>query len=100
MVSGGIVRSSKWPPQDTIIGFDDPILITGANGFVGRKVVTKMLACGYRNIRCLVRSPLGAAALSALTAAYDQTRVEVIVGNLLSKADCDRAAKGARVVSG
>ncbi len=57
-----------------------------------------LLARGFRNIRCLVRSSHGVAALRAMTAAYDQKRVVVIVGNLLSTADCNLVTNGARVV--
>src|SRR5437773_2140183 len=33
----------------------DCILVTGSNGFIGSKVVEKLLDCGFANLRCFVR---------------------------------------------
>ena len=33
----------------------DRILVTGSNGFIGSKVVEKLLEYGFPNIRCFVR---------------------------------------------
>ncbi|MBE3046266.1 SDR family oxidoreductase, partial [Candidatus Bathyarchaeota archaeon] len=38
-----------------IINLNDPILVTGAAGFVGTRVVGNLLDRGFQNIRCLVR---------------------------------------------
>ena len=35
---------------------DDPILITGATGFIGKRVVRSLLDRGFRNLRCLLAS--------------------------------------------
>jgi ribulose-5-phosphate 4-epimerase/fuculose-1-phosphate aldolase len=45
-------------PMDTsalIAGPDDPILITGAAGFIGSRVVQDLLDRGFRNLRCFAR---------------------------------------------
>ena len=34
---------------------DDRILVTGSNGFIGSKVVEKLLEYGFANVRCFVR---------------------------------------------
>jgi FlaA1/EpsC-like NDP-sugar epimerase len=38
-----------------IIGKSDLILVTGASGFIGSRVVHCLLNLGFRNVRCLVR---------------------------------------------
>ena len=40
---------------ESIIGPDDPILITGATGFIGARVVQSLLDRGFRNLRCFAR---------------------------------------------
>ena len=80
-----------------IITRDEKILVTGANGFVGSKVVETLLQYGYTRLCCLVRSGKNLAKLNALARRY-QTDVEVFTGNLLSLDDCRHAAKEASVV--
>ena len=43
------------PHDPSIIGRDDPILVTGAAGFIGSRVVEQLLQRGFRNIRAFVR---------------------------------------------
>src|SRR5215475_15729202 len=43
-------------PDGLVVAFDDLVLVTGANGFIGSRVVETLLRRGFRNIRCLVRS--------------------------------------------
>jgi thioester reductase-like protein len=38
-----------------IIGPDDLLLVTGANGFTGSRVVKTLLEYGFQHIRCFVR---------------------------------------------
>ncbi|MCP4373900.1 MAG: NAD-dependent epimerase/dehydratase family protein [Deltaproteobacteria bacterium] len=38
-----------------IIKPDSPILVTGATGFIGSKVVECLIDHGFYNLRCLVR---------------------------------------------
>jgi nucleoside-diphosphate-sugar epimerase len=46
-----------------IIGPEDPILVTGATGFIGLKVVECLLNCGFRKMRAFARSSSEVAAL-------------------------------------
>ncbi|HWF91622.1 MAG TPA: NAD(P)-dependent oxidoreductase [Terriglobales bacterium] len=89
------------PPADhtsMIAGLDDPILITGANGFIGSRVVETLLRHGFRNLRCFVRPSSNLKRLETAMATAEQARIEVVCGNLLSAADCTRAAKNVAVV--
>jgi len=81
-----------------IIGLDDPILITGSNGFIGTRVVGALLRAGFTNLRCFVRPSSNLTDLHALLATYPSADVEVIPGNLLSREDCSNAAKGIAVI--
>src|ERR1051325_6506273 len=77
--------------QETIIKPDDRILVTGAFGFLGMRVLGELLRRGYRNIRCVSRSSGYTGKLRELSEQYDATNVEVIPGNLTSPDDCARA---------
>lgn len=72
-------------------------LITGAAGFLGASVVERLLARGYREVRCLVRTPEKAARLNEIAARYGVT-LDYSYGNLNSLADCRRAVEGREVV--
>jgi len=85
--------------NDFIIGPDDLILVTGATGFVGCKLVKRLLDRGFRNLRCFVRESSNLNGIEALSATDGmQRRIEVVKGNLLSSEDCLTAAKDVRVV--
>lgn len=85
--------------EDFIIGPDDPILVTGATGFIGSRLVGILLDRGFRNVRCFARPSREAARLEAIAAdRRDGTRMEVVKGNLLSREDCARATKDAAVI--
>ena len=82
-----------------IIGSDDLILVTGASGFIGSKVVQALLRRGFRNVRCLVRSARRVQQLGAAVEAYHAgARVEILYGNLVSPADCAAATRDAAVI--
>jgi nucleoside-diphosphate-sugar epimerase len=81
-----------------IIGSDDLILVTGATGYIGSKVVETLLELGFRNLRCLSRPSGKQAILSRISNRFPGAQVGVFTGNLLSREDCDAAAKSARVI--
>lgn len=81
-----------------IIGWDDLILVTGANGFIGSRVVEGLLDLGFRNLRCFVRPSNAMSRCEAQFRAREGVRIEVVKGNLLSREDCIAAMKGATVI--
>jgi nucleoside-diphosphate-sugar epimerase len=82
-----------------IAGPDDLILITGAAGFIGSKLVEKLLDLGFRNLRCFARPSGRLATIEALGGnGRDGVRVELFKGNLLSSEDCLAATKGAAII--
>jgi nucleoside-diphosphate-sugar epimerase len=84
--------------NNLILGFDDPILITGANGFIGSRVVEALLRHGFSNIRCLVRPSGNLTRLHTILSMFQKARVEVMQGNLLSRQDCEAAVRDATVI--
>lgn len=92
-------QSGPLVPRDFITGPDDPVLVTGASGFVGPAVIRSLLRSGFRRVRALVRPSSNIAKLEAsLSFAGDTPRVELIRGNLLSREDCSKACKDAAVI--
>jgi nucleoside-diphosphate-sugar epimerase len=82
-----------------IIGPDDRILITGATGFIGSKLVESLLDRGFRNLRCLIRPSSSVAKLEVLSGHYhDRVCIDVVRGNLLSREDCIAATKDVAVI--
>ena len=84
---------------ESIIGFDERILVTGSNGLIGHKVVEMLVARGYRNIRCFTRPTSNLSKLEKIihTASKD-VKIEVVQGNLLVEADCEKATEGVSVI--
>ena len=86
-------------PYPFIVTPDDKILITGAAGFIGSRVVQGLLEHRFRNLVCFVRP---SSELSEIEAVRDRqpsgARIEVVKGNLLSPEDCEAASKGAAVI--
>jgi len=91
---------------DFIIGSDDLILITGANGFIGSRLVRSLTDLGFRNLRCFARPRstecfFESAAFSNQSTAGalgQAVHIGVFRGNLLSREDCDAATRGAAVI--
>lgn len=72
-----------------LIAYDDLILFTGATGFIGFRVIERLLDLGFRNVRCLVRPSSDVRKLKAICQRKEHgVRVEVIIGNLLSPEAC------------
>ncbi len=82
-----------------IIDKDDLILVTGASGFIGSRVMRTLINMGFTNLRCFARPSSNKARKDALSQlAQNGVRIEVINGNLLSPDDCAAATKNAKVI--
>ena len=88
----------RGPFDGAIVGPDDPVLVTGATGFIGCRVVASLLDHGFRHVRAFVRPSSDLAGLEAIRRTHLSARVEVMRGNLLSAGDCDQAARDAAVI--
>lgn len=87
------------PGNNFIIGESDLVLITGAAGFIGSRVVKNLLDRGFRNLRCLARRPITPERQTAESREPGRAaRLEWMSGNLLSREDCAHAAREARVI--
>ena len=65
--------------DDYIIGPDDRILITGATGFIGPRLVESVLDRGFRNLLCFARPSSELARLEAVASRRGVgARVEVV----------------------
>ena len=78
---------------------NDCILVTGASGFIGAKVVEILLEYGFTKVRCFVRP---SSRLERLESAIQRDprgrNVELVSGDLLSRTDCARAVEGVSVI--
>jgi len=85
--------------DNQIIAPHDRILVTGAAGFIGSRVVENLLNRGFRDIVCFAR-PSGKIARiqSASGARQPGTQLEILEGNLLSRQDCEVACRNVTVV--
>ena len=74
------------------------VLVTGAGGFLGHRVVERLAAHGHTDIRCFLRARGKSALLDAVAARYPNTRLEYVYGNLNSRSDCAAALEGVSLV--
>lgn len=81
-----------------IIGRDDLVLVTGATGFIGSRVVGCLLDLGFRRLRCFARPSSSMARLDAVSRLREDVRLEVVKGNLLSREDCFAATQDVAVI--
>jgi nucleoside-diphosphate-sugar epimerase len=85
--------------DDYIIGKNDLILVTGAGGFIGSRLVARLLDLGFRNLRCFARPFSKKTGIQELCGTRaDGARVELFIGNLLSAEDCATATKDVAVI--
>jgi nucleoside-diphosphate-sugar epimerase len=96
IASGGM---ELMPDDSLIISPDDRVLVTGAAGFIGVRVVGDLLDRGFRNIACFVRPSSNLGRLESIVQRQPRSaRIDIVKGNLLSRADCEEACKDAAVV--
>ncbi len=81
-----------------IVNPEETILVTGANGFIGSRVVRTLLSYGFKRVRCLTRSMNKSKNLSEIAKEFMDAKLEIIRGNLLSRNDCAAAAEGVSVI--
>jgi nucleoside-diphosphate-sugar epimerase len=82
-----------------VVQTNDLILVTGASGFIGTRVVDNLLGRGFRNLRCFVRPSSRLGVLEQTIGRHAASNaVEIVAGDLVSRDDCSRAAAGAFVV--
>ena len=77
---------------------EEPILVTGANGFIGLRVVHTLLSYGFKRVRCLVRPTNNSKYLENMAREFSDANVEIVRGNLLSRDVCQIAAKGVSII--
>src|SRR5882724_3750980 len=78
---------------------DDRILVTGSNGFIGTKVVEKLLEYGFTTVRCFVRPSSKLDRLKQLLSnERSGQKVEFVIGDLLSQDDCRKATAGVSII--
>lgn len=65
-----------------------PVLVTGAAGFVGSRVVGALLNLGFERVRCGVRRSSDLGLLQAAIPAGQSNRCQIVDANLLSKEEC------------
>jgi len=88
------------PSRDSfIVGPDDRILVTGAAGFIGPRVVESLLNRGFRNLVCFVRPSSDLGGIEAIIERQPPgARIEVLKGNLLSREDCEAIGKDVALI--
>jgi nucleoside-diphosphate-sugar epimerase len=77
---------------------DDTLLVTGASGFIGSKVVRNLLTYGLNRIRCVVRTAGKTQSLEALKTEFGTNKLEIMTGNLLSRDVCAHATESVATV--
>jgi nucleoside-diphosphate-sugar epimerase len=84
---------------DLLVDASQKILITGAAGFIGLRVVRRLLDRGFTNLRCMVRPSSDPSKLARIAQEFEgRATIEVFQGNLLSPNDCAQAASDVAVV--
>lgn len=98
-IATGTSEALQVKAKDSIIGPDDQILITGATGFVGTRVLARLLDKGFRRVRCMARPCSDLKKIETLAGRYNHSaKIEVIRGNLLHLSDCANATEDAAVI--
>src|ERR1700691_6149928 len=88
------LASNAMAPDQLIITPDDRILVTGASGFIGSRVVEDLVRRGFRNLICFARPSSDVSRLEAILNSRPRAaRIEVFKGNLLSPNDCEPVCK-------
>ncbi len=81
-----------------IVNPEETILVTGANGFIGSRVVRTLLSYGFKRVRCFARPTSNSGSLEAMIKEFNRASVEIVKGNLLSRENCMTAAEGVSII--
>ncbi len=74
------------------------ILITGSGGFLGKRLVERLLAHGLTDLRCMLRDTSKGAALAQIASAYPDAKVELFAANLKNQPELAAALAGVSIV--
>jgi len=86
-------------PDNFIIRPEDRVLVSGAAGFIGSRVIENLLHRGFRNLVCLVRPSSILARIEAIGSQQKHgAQIEVLKGNLLSPQDCEAACNDVALI--
>ena len=86
-------------PSETLIDTTERVLVTGSSGFIGAKVVERLIERGFTNLACFVRPSSRLERLQQVLARCPaESRPQLVFGDLMSREDCAKAAAGAAVV--
>jgi len=83
--------------RQDLIAPNDPVLVTGAAGFIGARVVANLVERGFRDVRCLVRHSTDLSRLRPVQEKHPK-QLQIVTGNLLSTDDCVAATKDVAVI--
>jgi len=91
-------RSLPQNGHSFIITPDDPVLVTGAAGFIGSRVVENLLNRGFRNLICFARASGKLQRIEDIAKCHPHAQIKLIKGNLLSREDCEAACKDVTLI--
>ena len=84
--------------QAWIVDRTVPVLVTGAAGFVGSRVVSALLRLGFERVVCGVRPSSDLSLLRAGIPEELANRCQILEANLLSREECRKLAEDAELV--
>lgn len=84
--------------NDWIVDRSAPVLVTGAAGFVGSRVVATLLRMGFEQVLCGVRHSSDLSLLRGGIGEEQADRCRILEVNLLSAEECRAAATGVELV--
>jgi len=97
--TNGFTQRVTGANEDKDFSLSEPILVTGATGFIGTRVVDSLLDRGFQDIRCLARESSDTSRLREVIDGRSRAlRAQIVTGNLLHRKDCARFAKDVIVI--
>lgn len=97
-VYGDISMERGGKQSGQCIALKEPVLVTGASGFLGLRLVANLAERGLRDVRCFVRPTSEVQELESIASGHPDSALRIIKGNLLSKQDCSAAVQGVSVI--